>query len=65
MGRRARTGVAPTPGGDLAPTMPGYVCPKVKDMVPFQLQESEIRENILIKMGVKFAASLIMGKNLC
>ena len=22
-------------GGDLAPTMPGCVCPKVKDMGPF------------------------------
>ena len=31
----------------------------------FQLQESEMSENISLKMGVKFAASLNMGKNLC
>ena len=39
------------------------VCPKVKDMG--QLQGSEMSENISLKMGVKFAASLNMGKNLC
>ena len=26
---------APRGGGDLVPTMPGCVCPKVKDMGPF------------------------------
>ena len=31
----------------------------------FQLQGSEMSENISLKMGVKFAASLNMGKNLC
>ena len=40
-------------GGDLVLTIPG-VCPKVKDMGPFSL-----------KMGIKFAASLNMGENLC
>ena len=33
--------------------------------VLFQLQWSEMSENISLKMGVKFAASLNMGKNLC
>ena len=36
-----------TRGGDLVLSLPGCVCPKVKEM------------------GVKFAASLNMGKNLC
>ena len=31
----------------------------------FRLQVSEMSENISLKMGVKFAASLNMGKNLC
>ena len=31
----------------------------------FQLHGSEMRENITLKMGVKFAASLNMGRNLC
>ena len=53
-------------GGDLVPTMPRCVCPKVKDIwVLFQLQGSDMSENISLKMGVKFAASLNMGKNLC
>ena len=30
----------------------------------FQLQGSEMSENISLKMGVKFAASLNMGKTL-
>ena len=33
--------------------------------VLFQLQGSEMSENISLKMGVKFAASLNMAKNLC
>ena len=33
--------------------------------VHFQLQGSEMSENISLKMGVKFAASLNMSKNLC
>ena len=33
--------------------------------VLFQLQGSEMSENISLKMGVKIAASLNMGKNLC
>ena len=45
--------------------MPECVCPKLKDMGPFQLQGSEMSENISLKMGVKFAASLNMGTNLC
>ena len=54
------------PGGDLVPTVPGCVCPKVKDMGPFfWLLASEMNENISLKMGVKLAASLNMGKNLC
>ena len=52
-------------GGHLVPTMSGSVCPKVKGIGLFQLQGSEIRENISLKMGVKFTASLNMGKNLC
>ena len=55
----------PVGGGDLVPTMPGYMCPKVKDMGPFQLQGSEMSENISLKIGVKFAASINMGKNVC
>ena len=31
----------------------------------FQLQGSEMSENISLEMGVKSAASLNMGKNLC
>ena len=31
----------------------------------FWLQGSEMSENISLKMGVKFAASLSMCKNLC
>ena len=38
---------------------------KVKFVGRFQLQGSEISENISLKMGVKFAASLNMGENLC
>ena len=41
--------------------MPRCVCPKVEDI--FRLQGSEIGENISLKMGVKSAASLNMGKN--
>ena len=42
------------------------VCPKVKDIwVFFQPQGSEMSENISLKMGVKFAVSFNMGKNLC
>ena len=54
-------------GGNLFPTMPGCVFPKVKDFGPFPattLQEGELRENISLKMCVKFVASLNMGKNL-
>ena len=47
-------------GGDLVPTMPGCVCPKVKDMGPFSTS-SEMSKNISLKMGVKFAASLNMA----
>ena len=46
------------PGG--SNYMPGCVCPKVKDVGTFQFQGSE---NISLKMGVKFAASLNMGQN--
>ena len=49
-------------GGDLVPTMPGCVCPKVKDMGPFSASR---KWNISLKMGAKIAASLNMGKNLC
>ena len=47
--------------------MPGCVCPKVmKDMGPFfLLQGSEMSENISLTMGVEFAVSLNVGKNLC
>ena len=46
------------------PSMPGCVCPEVKDMGPFLHQWSEISEKISLKMGVKSATSLNMGKNL-
>ena len=49
-------------GGNLVPTMPGCVRPKVEDMGSFRLQMSE---NISLKMGTKFARSLNMGENLC
>ena len=48
-------------GGDYA----GRVCSKVKDIGPFSASRSEMSENVSLKMGVKFAASLNMGKNLC
>ena len=35
-----------------------------RHMGPFQLQGSEMSENISLKMGVKIAASLSMGKNI-
>ena len=47
-------------GGDLVPTMPGCVCPKVKFVGRFQLQGSEISENISLKMGVQFTTSIWM-----
>ena len=51
-------------GGDLVPTLPRCVCTKVKDMI-FGLQGSETSENILLKISLKLAASLNMGKTLC
>ena len=48
-------------GGYLVPTMPGCVCPKVKDMGPFMLRVSEMFET---KKDVKFAVLLSMGDNL-
>ena len=44
-------------GGGGGASLPGCVCPKV--------QGSDMSENISLKMGVKFAAPLNMGKNLC
>ena len=52
-------------GGDLVPTMPRSVRPKKRTWVTFQLQGSEVSENISLKMGIEFAASLNIGKNLC
>ena len=52
-------------GDNFVLSLPICVCQKVKDMGVFQPQGSEMSENILLKMGVKFAASLNMGKNLC
>ena len=46
-------------------TMTGCVCPKVKGMGPFQPQDSEMSDNVSVKMGVTFAASLNMGESLC
>ena len=64
--RRSPNPLAAAPGGDLVLSLPGCVRPKVKDMrVIVWLQQSEKSENISLKMGVKFAASLNMGKNLC
>ena len=51
-------------GGDLVPTMPRCVCTKVKDII-FWLQGSETSENILLKISLKLAASLNIGKILC
>ena len=44
--------------------MPRCVCPKMKEMVHFSAQGSEMNENISLKMGMEFAASLNMGENL-
>ena len=52
-------------GGDLVITKPGCVCPKVRTWVLFWLQGSEMSENISLKAGITFAASLNMGENLC
>ena len=52
-----------TQGGDLVPTMPGCVCPKVKDIGPFSASREGMSENISLKLGVKFAAPLNIGKN--
>ena len=49
-------------GGDLVPTMPRCVCPKVKDMVPFSASR-EGNECEYFTQNVKFGASLNMGKN--
>ena len=48
----------PGGGGDLVPTMPRYVCQKVKDMIVsfFWLQGSKMSENISLK--IEFAPSL-------
>ena len=51
--------------GYLVPTLAGCMCPKVKDMGQFQLQESEMSENISLQMGVNFAPSITMGRNFC
>ena len=52
----------PGGGGRLGHNYVGCVHPKMKDMGPFS--GTEMSENILLKMGVKFAASLNMGKKL-
>ena len=52
-------------GGDLVPTVAGVCVQKSRTWVPFQFQGSEMSENISLKMGVIFAASLNMGKNSC
>ena len=52
-------------GGDLVPTMPRCVCPKVKEMVNFSAQGSKMNQNISLEMGMKFAASFNMSENLC
>ena len=54
-----------TQRADLVPTMPGCVGPKVKGMGPFQPQDSEMSDNVSVKMGVTFAVSLNMGESLC
>ena len=50
-------------GVDLVLTLPGCVCPKV--CVLFRLQGSKMSEKISLEMGIKLAASLSMGENLC
>ena len=53
-------------GGDLGLSLSRYVCvQKRRTWVLFGLQGSEMSENISLKMGLKFAASHNMGKNLC
>ena len=51
-------------GGEFNSSMPGCVCPKEKVMGPFWPQVSEMSEMVSLKMGVKFASSLIMGEKL-
>ena len=44
--------------------MPGCVCRKVKEMGPFfWLQVNEMNDKMSFKMGMKFAASVYIGKD--
>ena len=49
--------------GRLGPTMPGCVCPNIKNMGSLLLQVCEMNKKISLKMGLKFAASVNMGEN--
>ena len=39
-------------------TMPGHICRKVKDWVPFQVQVNEMNKKLSFKLGVKVAVPL-------
>ena len=52
-------------GGGLVLTLQGCVSKTEGHGSLFQLQGSEMSENISRKMGLQFAASLNMGENLC
>ena len=52
-------------GGTWFQLCPDVCVQKSRIWVLFELQRSEMSENISLKMYVKFAASLNMGKNLC
>ena len=47
-------------GGNLVSTMPVCVCPKVKDMGPFLV--NEMNEKMSFKMGETFAVPVYMGR---
>ena len=54
------------PGGDLVPTTPRCVCPKVKDMAPFSVSKEGNELRIFhLKMRTKSTLSLHTGENYC
>ena len=65
IGQTLTVGEVQSWGDDLVPPMPGYVCPKVKDVGVFWLQWSKMSKNNSLKMGVKLALWLNMSKNVC
>ena len=62
---RSCLGSYPTPGGATAtPVCPDVCVQKLRTWVLFWPQVSEMSEIVSLKMGVKFASSLIMGEKL-